>query len=559
MSEPAPPELTLAAARRHLAARGYLQPSLPEPPASFWRGILVAVGWAAILAAALAWVAAAGAGAELVVAVPLAAGFFPASLGAMLGGGYIGRRVGWWLVRLGAPPPAAATALGALAGGGVVAGLVLVGGAPSRLSLLGAPGLALGLSLAVVVFMRARAALIVSLGYRPTRAAHPGLGALLALAAGLAVLVLAAALAGNGNKAPTTVAAAYPPPQGRLAVLAVDGLAREDLAGAVELWGQAGLRELAAWGWGKLSGITTVLPAVLWTTAACGVPPSVHGVIELEEVRLFGGSAGVPLTAAGRAVILGFWRPLGAAAAVARPALARRTPAFWEMASRAGCPVTVGGWWGSWPVRRVLGEVLSERAWLGGGTGADAVTPLSGPLVQAAWKAGGEAAAVTDALALNLAGAVPGGKDAHIIALSLPALDLCRRQSPQAPPLALASTLRPHYRALGEVVELLRAASYTVFVVGVPWHSGTPFVASSGAWPGEAPAVAVTELATTWLASLGLPPAEGLPAPRTDLLARATLVLPAVAYGPPPPPFAAPSSAGVAVQREVLRSLGYLQ
>ncbi|MFH1176619.1 MAG: hypothetical protein V1750_04355, partial [Acidobacteriota bacterium] len=439
MSEPAPPELTLAAARRHLAERGYLKPSLPKPPAPLYQGILAAIACAAILAATLAWVAAVCAGADLAAAVALAAGFFPASVGAMLGGGLIGRKVGWWLVRLGAPPLAAATALAALAAAGVLASLVLVMAAPFRVSLIGGIGLAVGLSLAVLVFTRARTALIASLGFRPTRPAHVGLGALVALAAGLVVLVLAAALAGNGGKARETAAAAYPPPQGRLAVLAVDGLAREDLAGAVELWNQSGLRELASWGWAKLLGVTTTLPAVLWATAACGVPPSVHGVIELEEVRLFGGGTGVPLTAAARAVILGSWRPLGAAVVVARPALARRTPAFWEMASRAGCAVTVGGWWGSWPVRRVLGEVLSERAWLGGGTGGDAVTPRSAALVRTAWEEGGGAATVTDVLARELARAAPGGPEAHLIALSLPALDLCRRRLPPAPPLALAS------------------------------------------------------------------------------------------------------------------------
>ena len=58
-------------------------------------------------------------------------------------------------------------------------------------------------------------------------------------------------------------------------------------------------------------------------------------------------------------------------------------------------------------------------------------------------------------------------------------------------------------------------------------------------------------LAGTWLAALGLPaPDDGQ---------RPGAVPGRAVYGPPPPPLAAPPPAARAVQRELLRSLGYLQ
>jgi arylsulfatase A-like enzyme len=40
---------------------------------------------------------------------------------------------------------------------------------------------------------------------------------------------------------------------------------------------------------------------------------------------------------------------------------ARQVPAYWELASAHGRPVSVVNWWGTWPASPVLGHIVSER------------------------------------------------------------------------------------------------------------------------------------------------------------------------------------------------------
>jgi len=298
---------------------------------------------------------------------------------------------------------------------------------------------------------------------------------------------------------------------------------------------------------------------VAWTTVACGVEARRHGVEAIEEVRLFGFREGLPLGGVASRTLLAVWEPLGAVTLVARPALERRYPTFWEMASRAGCPVLVGGWWGSWPVRRVLGEVASERAWLGGGTGADAVTPGLAPLVAAAWHDAPDAATGSDRLALALVREAKDAVGPRLVAVALPALDVVQRSRAQPPPLALAAALAPHLDVLAQVIAELTSAGYRVFLVGVPWHGGTAFVASSAAGPGRRPDVAARDLAGTWLDALALPIPPGGSPPRRDLAPASGSSVTRAGYGSPPPPLAAPPPSARVVQRELLRNLGYLQ
>jgi hypothetical protein len=209
-------------------------------------------------------------------------------------------------------------------------------------------------------------------------------------------------------------------------------------------------------------------------------------------------------------------------------------------------------------VRRLLGEVASERAWLAGDASEDAASPALAAAVREAWAPGDGAPAATDRLALALAGRSPA-QGTHLLALSLPALDLEQRGRAQAPPLLRLAALPSHLEALSAVLATVQVKGYEVWLVGVPWHGGTPFVAASTAPPGRQDPTGARVLAATWLDQLGLPAPSGSSAPRRSLTGVTRVPVAAAGYGPPPPPVAAPPPAALATQREVLRSLGYLQ
>jgi predicted AlkP superfamily phosphohydrolase/phosphomutase len=111
----------------------------------------------------------------------------------------------------------------------------------------------------------------------------------------------------------------------------VDRLAAE---GKMPNW-----RRLVDEGWsGRLAVTSPLLSPILWTTAATGVPPDVHRVLDFQEVDPASGRK-VPISGASRAV-----------------------PAVWNLASAAGKKVGVVGWWASHPAEEVNGFFVSDRA-----------------------------------------------------------------------------------------------------------------------------------------------------------------------------------------------------
>ena len=556
MSENAPPEGGLAEAREELKRRGYLRPGGETSGRPVWSALRVVV-LAALASLVLAVGQVSAARAEPVLVVLLLAAYLPLFAIAF---GLLARTGDWLarvLLRLGGEPGVVA---GTLAGCAGVASIILVfallSGTTAAVSEL-LPGVATSAAFGVAVAVVVRRALFARLAYRAgARSAGPS-----AWIAPVTVFLGAFASllwAGRPGVPPAEADAAFPPASGRVAVIAVDGLSREELDAVQHMPGGFSLSEVAAWGWAPLEGLGGRLPAVAWTTIACGVEPARHGVVELEEVRLFGARRGVSISPAARTILLALWRPLGAAEAVARPALARRAATFWEMASRAGCPVTVGGWWGSWPVRRLLGEVASERAWLAGDASPDAASPALADIVREGWTASPGVPAATDRLAVALAHRLPA-HGAHLLAVSLPALDLEQRGAGAAPPLVRLAAAPAHLAAISKVATSARVAGHAVWLLGIPWHGGTPFVAASTAPPGRQGAIDARELAGTWLDQLGLPTPAGAPPPRRALSGIKGTAVGVAAYGPPPPPLVAPPPAALATQREVLRSLGYLR
>jgi predicted AlkP superfamily phosphohydrolase/phosphomutase/Flp pilus assembly protein TadD len=89
---------------------------------------------------------------------------------------------------------------------------------------------------------------------------------------------------------------------------------------------------------GLLQSYLPILSPLLWTTAATGVGPDVHRVLDFQEVDPETGQK-VPISGRSRAV-----------------------PAVWNLASAAGRRVGVVGWWATHPAEEVSGFFVSDRA-----------------------------------------------------------------------------------------------------------------------------------------------------------------------------------------------------
>ncbi len=89
---------------------------------------------------------------------------------------------------------------------------------------------------------------------------------------------------------------------------------------------------------GKLSSFMPILSPIMWTTAATGVGPDVHRVLDFQEVDPKTGQK-VPISGRSRAV-----------------------PAVWNLASAAGRRVGVVGWWATHPAEEVDGFFVSDHA-----------------------------------------------------------------------------------------------------------------------------------------------------------------------------------------------------
>ena len=88
----------------------------------------------------------------------------------------------------------------------------------------------------------------------------------------------------------------------------------------------------------RLKSFIPILSPILWTTAATGVGPDVHRVLDFQETDPKTGSK-VPISGLSRAV-----------------------PAVWNVASAAGRRVGVVGWWATHPAEVVDGFFVSDHA-----------------------------------------------------------------------------------------------------------------------------------------------------------------------------------------------------
>jgi hypothetical protein len=101
--------------------------------------------------------------------------------------------------------------------------------------------------------------------------------------------------------------------------------------------------------------------AAFWTTVATGETPSRHGVGSLDLVRVAG--VGAPVRPVGvSALFLGKVLPLlHLARRESVTAAARRVPAAWEVARRAGIPSLVVNWWTTYPSGPDGGTIFSNH------------------------------------------------------------------------------------------------------------------------------------------------------------------------------------------------------
>src|SRR5262245_55521849 len=91
-------------------------------------------------------------------------------------------------------------------------------------------------------------------------------------------------------------------------------------------------------GWtGRLESPYPLISPILWTSAATGLPPDLHRVLDFQEVDPKSGRK-VPISGDSRAV-----------------------PAAWNIASDAGRKVGVVGWWATHPAEEVNGFFVSDR------------------------------------------------------------------------------------------------------------------------------------------------------------------------------------------------------
>jgi len=471
----------------------------------------------------------------------------------------------WCVVRLAELLNRRGVGAGAVAAGGAVVAVVgavaaaVVAGTPwvpdasprfvaaAALGVVGAALLLRGVARAIVLRVL-RSSPVAPVGF-------PGLWRVtVATVVAVALVAVAAAVVGRGDHEgeegapPLRVRA----PAGRLAVVAVDGAAREEVLLAGERF--PALRSVTSWRWAPLAepSPSASLP-VRWITLATGAPPARHGVATLRQVRVMPLDTVLLLPPVLRETLVGLWGPPGVVEEETVPAAHRRVPTVWEMASRAGVAVRVLGWWGSFPPRRVRGVVASERWLLTGEAGPRTVFP-------------------PDARLGNVAGHDPLDMDRRTVAaLEVDPLDdvslvmayfpgwWLEERDGMRPPLVLARAMEPHLDLLAGAVERLVEAGFPVCLVGLEPGDGG-WVAWSVPGPPAAP-VGPPELVNTWLDALGLPPSAGVDGGvRRDLSGvEGPPPAEALAYGPPPPlASAAPSGEGAA-QLELLRSLGYLQ
>jgi hypothetical protein len=189
------------------------------------------------------------------------------------------------------------------------------------------------------------------------------------LAGATLVLVLAALAPWRAESGSARSLPAYFAPRfsgQRLLVVGVDGADwryMEPLMARGELPRFAALRASGAWG--PLRTFEPTLSPVIWTTVATGKAPKEHRIRSFTTLRLRGVAEALPRLRSVRRVAFRTIHDLleWAGQIYTSPVSGdlRRVPAFWNIAAAQGSPVSVLGWWATWPAEPLPGYLVSER------------------------------------------------------------------------------------------------------------------------------------------------------------------------------------------------------
>jgi hypothetical protein len=152
----------------------------------------------------------------------------------------------------------------------------------------------------------------------------------------------------------------------RFLLIGIDGADWLYLEALIDEGSVPNLAALRARGaWGSLATIRPTDSPPIWTTIATGIPPRRHGVQGFTSTQLSGVQEPLrrlrPLPGLG-VETLHAWLTRGGwvyAAPITR--FSRKVPAYWNIASAFGSPVSVLNWWATWPAENVLGQIVSER------------------------------------------------------------------------------------------------------------------------------------------------------------------------------------------------------
>lgn len=155
-------------------------------------------------------------------------------------------------------------------------------------------------------------------------------------------------------------------PEQRLLVVGLDG-ADWDFIEPLLLRGDlphlAALRAQGAWG--PLKTFEPTLSPVVWTTIVTGQTPRRHGIEGFTARRLRGVDGPLPglrhTNSLGFAFLYEQLTRRGQVFDSLVTSASRRVPAYWNIATARGVPVSVVSWWATWPAEPVLGYMASDR------------------------------------------------------------------------------------------------------------------------------------------------------------------------------------------------------
>lgn len=363
--EPAP--MSLAEARERLRARGYLDRGFEG---TVLKGVVAArtrtrgVVRAAIIASALLALALAvaetvsraafsrlGPSGTAILFLWLLLG---SGLAALLGVGVL-LFAAWSLLRLRRDSDAVPTELGVVFG--LLAGLL---GATAALPALRQGGAwaaaAILASTGLLVFLAVRIARSLSLTMALTAGKnllgrHRRTGIISASVLSIGV-ILAALAAGRPEEPPAAEPLLVRPSKARVQIMGVDGWADQLFDSPVRFPADAVVLSYSK---------ERRDPAAFWTSIVTAETPRKHGIGAIDLVRLRGVSKPVQPGPASALYLTRLLPALGMARRETATSAARRVPAAWEIAQRAGIPSVTVNWWTSYPVSPGGATVLSNH------------------------------------------------------------------------------------------------------------------------------------------------------------------------------------------------------